>query len=193
MTGLQSIPIGRGQTGYQGAAIDTSNLLYEKNLGDVRVFNDTNPNTQARNSGFQVKCVLLRNKHNAALTPGQAIKFSTTTPGESGAPVSAVTDEFGVVDEYLPAAGVPVNDVFWCVLDGPTTVNIVTKSGAAAAGQLRMQASATSGKLDFIDLSPDDSTEAMNQAIYARAVTEGAIADGATTARVYLTKNPFGQ
>lgn len=194
MKGNQSNVMPRGSTLYNGATIDSSNLLYGNVLGNTGIFDDQNPNTQVTNSNLQVKCILLRNKHSVALTPGQAIRFSTTVMGESGAPVSALSQLFGVVDEYLPAAGVPVNDVFWCVIGGPTTANIVTVSGAQAAGQLPVQSSTTSGKVNFTDLAPGSATIAQAAAGFGyRAFTEGAIADGATTARIILNGNFFGQ
>lgn len=193
MWGNEDYPIQRGTTFYGGRTIDSNNLEGEKVKGQIRVFNDFNPTTRVLNSNNTVVCVLLRNKHSVALTPGQAVKFSGTVYGESGAPVGAVTDLFGVVDEYLPAAGVPVNDLFWCVIKGPTTVNMVTVSGAKSAGQLAVGPSATSGKLDFTGITPGNATVAQSNATYGtNAFTEGAIADGATTARVILNRSFLG-
>lgn len=197
MQSRDSCPFGRGETAYGiGGTIDSSNLLFAELLGASVSFQDDNPTTKAKNSQAQVLCVAMRNKTGGALLPGDVVLFSGTTFGETGATVtqSASPNVFaGVVDEYLPAAGCPNNDVCWIVVRGPTTAKITTKSGAAAAGGLVLMPSATNnGKLDFIDTTPDDDAEAMNQAIYGNFVSEGAIADLATTARVFVTRNPFG-
>lgn len=184
----------RGQTMYNGDTIDSANLKFANQVGQVRMFPDVTPSTKVLNSGLQVVCVLLRNKHSAALTPGQACLFSTTVTGETGAPVSALSQLFFIVDEYLPAAGVPVNDVFWGVVRGPTTANIVTNSGAKTAGQLAVESSTTAGKLDFSVLTPGNATVAQLAAFYGYlAFTEGAIADAATTARIFINRNFYGQ
>lgn len=194
MTGNLDIPFPRGETYYNGRTIGTDLSAEEKLIGMIRTFNDTNPTTGVANSKLGVTCILLRNKHSVALTPSQAIRFSGTVIGESGAPVSALSQMFGVVDEYLPAAGVPVNDLFWCPIKGPALVNIVTVSGAKAAGQLPVQSSTTAGKVDFTDAAPG--SDAIGQAAGGygyRAFTAGALADQATQARIIMTNPFFGQ
>lgn len=193
MWGNEDYPIQRGTTFYGGRTIDSNNLEGEKVKGQIRVFDDFNPTTRVLNSNLPVMAILCRNKHNAALTPGQAVLLSGTVVGETGAPVSSTTVLCGVVDEYLPAAGCPVNDLCWVVIKGPTTVNIVTNSGTKSAGQLAIGPSATTGKMDFTGLTPGNATVAQSNATYGTNwFTEGAIADGATTARVIGNRAFFG-
>jgi hypothetical protein len=49
---------------------------------------------------------------------------------------SAVLNEerIGVVDEWLPAAGVTVGDIFWVTVDGPTEVSHALSGTNIAAG-----------------------------------------------------------
>ena len=163
--GNLDIPIQRGSTYYNGRTIDTNDLApSQKIVGQIRTFDDVNPTTMVTNSNLPVTCILLRNKHSVALTPGQAIRFSTTVDGESGAPCDAATQLFAIVDEYLPAAGVPVNDLFWAVIGGPCTANMVTVAGAKTAGQLAVGPSTTAGKLDFTSLTPGNATVAQQNA-----------------------------
>jgi hypothetical protein len=185
----------RGETGYGGETIDSNNLLFGDQIGGVRAFPDINPSTGVVNSGLETVAMLCRNKIGSALLPGQAVLLSATVIGETGATVTQTGTPnvfFGIVDEYLPSAGVPANDIFWLVLRGPTTP-LITTSGGVSAGQLFIPSGTNNGKLDIIDATPDDSLEAMNQAIYATAVAIGTIASGATSARLCLRGNMYGQ
>lgn len=192
----------RGSTFYNGGTIDSNNLLGGNILGQLRMFPDKNPSPTSTSpnsstSNLQVTCIALRNKIGSALLPGQAVLFSTTTTGETGATITQTGTPnvlFGIVDEYLPAAGVPSNDIFWCVIKGPTTALMTTVSGAKAAGQLAVQPSASdNGKLDFTTTTYSTATIAANAAIYGNnAFTEGALADQATSARVILNKGFHG-
>lgn len=184
----------RGQTMYNGDSIDSNNLRYGNQIGLVQTFFDINPTTGAKNSGLPVTCILLRNKIGSALLPKQAVLFSATVIGETGATVtqSATPNVFcAIVDEYLPAAGVPSNDCFWGVIKGPTTALLTTSSGTVG-GQLYMPSGTDNGKLNVIDPTPDNDLAAMNQAIYALAVGIGTIASGATEGRVCLRGNWLG-
>lgn len=189
-----SVPMLRGTTAYGGNTIDSNNLLFGNQIGAVRAFPDTNPNTGAVNSELEVVAILLRNKTAGALLPGTAVLLGSTI-GETGTTVTQTGTPnvfFAIVDEYLPAAGCPVNDCCWCVLRGPVTANI-TASAGVSAGQLFMPSASDNGKLDAIDATPDDSLEAMNQAIYATAAAIAAITAAATTARLVLRNNMYGQ
>lgn len=188
-----SVPFPRGTTAYGGNTIDSNNLLFGNQIGQVRCFPDNNPNGTV-NSGLEVVAIAMRNKTAGALLPGQAVLFSSTV-GETGATITQSGTPnvfFGIVDEYLPAAGCPVNDVCWIVVRGPVLANITTSLGVSV-GQLFMPSAADNGKLDVIDATPDNDLEAMNQAIYATAVAMGAIAADDTTARLALRSNMYGQ
>lgn len=189
-----SLPFERGQTGYGGETPDANNLRFANQLGQVRVVPDQAPDG-TQYSGLQTTIMLCRNLTGAALLPSQAVLLSATAIGNTGATVTQSGTPnvfFGIVDEYLPAAGVPDDDVFWLVLKGPTTALITTSLGVSG-GQLFMPSASNNGKLDIIDPTPDNDLEAMNQAIYALAAAIGTIAVNATSARVCLRGNQYGQ
>lgn len=190
-----SVPMERGVTAYGGSAIDASNLLFGNQIGQVRAFPDVNPNTKVFNSGLETVAMLIRNVTAGALLPKQSVLLSGVTIGNSGATItqSATPNVFcGIVDEYLPAAGCPVNDCCWVILRGPTTV-LIDSSAGAPAGQLYMPSGTSNGKFDIIDPTPDDDLEAMNQAIYALGTAIQTVAAAATEARICLRNNQFGQ
>jgi hypothetical protein len=93
----------------------------------VKVFSDVDP--RATNTGIVlsnrlVTCVAVRNTSTGPLLPGTVVKFKKSAiMTEVDGPATAVADApLGVVDEYLPPAGVAVGDVFWLVTSGPTAV-----------------------------------------------------------------------
>lgn len=133
---------GRGQTlGGGNATLDSS---FGGNVaGFEKAFLDVVPQTGVTGvPNRYVRCIALRNETGSALTKGQLVKFRLG----SALSLAVTTDyQVAVVDEYLPSAGVPVNDVFWAVIQGPTSVvtaatpTVGTKlgvgtSGAAVAG-----------------------------------------------------------
>lgn len=109
--------------------ITTSNT-YDAQVGDGshilgvhKVFLDTNPATQSVTTNETVECIAVKNTSGGALLPKTLVKFklaATLTEVDAAADNSHV--RVGVVDEYLPAAGVPNNEVFWVVVRGPTTI-----------------------------------------------------------------------
>jgi hypothetical protein len=114
-------------------------------VGTQRWFTDTRPDGTV-NSNVQLKCIAVRNTSAGALTPGQVVKGKTTAllsevdgNGDVDSPI------IGVVDEYLPAAGVAVNDIFWLVVNGPTTAD---SSGTVNQGAfVSVGTSGTAGKI----------------------------------------------
>lgn len=109
-------------------------------VGVVKVFPDVNPTTGAIRSGRVKKCVAVRNTSTVSLLPKRVVRFAVGTAGT--AVFSAVdgyaaigNNEFvGVVDEFLPSAGVAVNDVFWVTVDGPTEVSVALSGSDVAVG-----------------------------------------------------------
>jgi hypothetical protein len=122
-----SPPFERGSTWYNGGTIDSNNLGGAQHEGKIWVFEDINvtPGTagaKPTRSNRPVKCMCVRNVSGIALLPKRLVRLQksglfflgrvdgyTTVTAEQGWPV----------DEYLPAAGVPNNDLFWVVIDGP--------------------------------------------------------------------------
>lgn len=135
---------GRGQT------LGITAPLYEAEVGDGsnltgarKVFRDEHPVTGVINSNRTVECIAVKNTSGSALLPGQVAKFkdSAILTEVDGLAVAATT-LMGVVDEYLPASGVPNNEVFWLVVRGPSTV---TKTATSVSAGAAYGPSATAG------------------------------------------------
>jgi hypothetical protein len=129
-------PFGRGTTLGVKSVSDGNSVV-----GSVKVFTDANPHDGSVYSNREVRVVVLRNRHTDPLLPGQLVKCNL----EEATGLAAAGDTLvAVVDEYLAAAGVKVDDVFYGVVTGPTKVLGLTASaedpvnigagGDAAAG-----------------------------------------------------------
>jgi hypothetical protein len=109
-------------------------------VGAVKHFPDVDPTTGKVRSNRVKTCVAVRNVSGAALLPKRVARFDIDTAGVAPfADVdgySAVTNEerVGVVDEYLPAAGVADKDVFWLTVAGPTEVAVALSGADVAVG-----------------------------------------------------------
>jgi hypothetical protein len=159
MSILNSDPwFGRGATLFSGpakyagmggtlASVDPTNGTAV--TGSQKVFTDTDPRTNSGGvllSNRPVTCIAVRNTSGTVLLPGTVVKFKKAAIlDEVDGPAAAATDApLGVVDEYLPAAGVANNDVFWLVVSGPTAITtaatlapgalVTATAGAAATG-----------------------------------------------------------
>ena len=136
-------PFGLGQTlgttTPNDSLVGLSSGAYGDNwVGAVKEFTDVNPVTGVVRTNRRKVCVAVRNKAGIALLPKRVVTFSTTA-GKLLSEVtgySAVTNEerVGVVDEFLPASGVAVDDVFWVTVDGPTEVSVALSGTDVAAG-----------------------------------------------------------
>ncbi len=143
MSGVyENMPFLRGFT--YGAADNTVALQYE---GKEYLHEDMTYGT-----GMNVRVRVCRNNSGGVLAPKRAVKFNLTAgkPWSDVAGYSTITAErSGVIDEYLPPAGVPSGDLFYVVVEGPTLVQ--TSSAAAAANSiavgdaLHAQTGATTG------------------------------------------------
>ena len=109
----------RGSTYYNGGTIDTNNLGGTQHEGKEYVFED---NTYGTNLYVTVRIV--RNVGAAALLPSRLVTFKAGYYGQrvDGYGTTTAQGVAGVVDEFLPSAGVPVNDLFYIVTAGPTKV-----------------------------------------------------------------------
>lgn len=128
-------PFARGETWYNGGPIDTSNLGGINLEGKEYVFEVNAPDdpTGADTSGRLIRVRVVRNVSGQALKGGRLAVFKAGDPYETQVDgyAYAVSDRpAGIVDEFLPAAGVPNNDLFYIVVDGPT---LVTQTHTAAA------------------------------------------------------------
>ena len=141
----------RGQVlGVTWKAYDADNGDGLKVIGSRSVFLDENPIAKKRLSNRTVECVAVKNSSGAVLVPGSIVKFrvhdgATTTPEDAGlayvSGAAASTDVlFGVVDEYLTSS-VPVDEVCWVVVAGPSAALKVT--GTAITANTSVNISAT--------------------------------------------------
>lgn len=126
-------PVARGDSFFKGGTADAAGGGHLEGL--VHVFPATDPDNRTirRNGGNNV-CVLVRNDSGGALLPGIAVKWKA---GKEGSAVDAFggsgnvnSHAAGFVDDHLPAAGVPDNDLFWIVVKGP---NKAYTAGSVAA------------------------------------------------------------
>lgn len=109
-----------------GQTLGVSSLADGKGwVGAVKVFTDVNPRTGLVRSARLKRCIAVRNTSTVAIKGKKLVVFKNGTISEvdgfyrdtDGVPA-------GVSDEYLPADGVAVNDVFWVTVDGPTEVSL---------------------------------------------------------------------
>lgn len=131
-------PFDRGFTFYNGETIDTADLGGKNIEGKEYVFESNrqidHTGATPDPSGRPVRVKVVRNRAAVALKPGRIVTWSaaSTAPfqtGVAGYATAVAGLVAGVVDEYLPAAGVPVGDLFYLVVDGPGKI----LSGATTA------------------------------------------------------------
>lgn len=126
----ENAPFGRGE-------YETTSGAHDNVIGRVYEFPDrlysssTTPGIKAGRLGSMVKCMLVKNSAGAALLPKRLVVRKTGTTGE----VDGYTDvsgerALGLVDEFLPTAGVPSNAYFYIVVEGPALA--LTDLGAGA-------------------------------------------------------------
>jgi hypothetical protein len=140
-------PFGRGETFYNGGTItaDTTQTGSAK-YGGAQMegkewdFEDISYNVTGQvgakpnRTNRLVRCRICRNVSGINLLPSRLANFclAGTSPALNGGQdfgsqvdgYASTTAQFvaGVIDEWLPAAGVPPDDLFWLVVRGPTTV-----------------------------------------------------------------------
>ncbi len=120
----------RGRTYLTGPnrTADTTSTSSVAIAGIVKSFKDMNytrtvgAQSNGYRSGGEVVCILVRNSSGVALLPKMAVTWKS---GKRGLEVDGYADFAadraiaGLVDEFLPAAGVANNDYFWLVVKGP--------------------------------------------------------------------------
>ncbi len=135
----------RGETYNNGGTIDLVNVGGVNLEGKEYLFEVNPPDdpTQSDTSGRSVRVKVVRNVSGVALKPGRLARFSaaSTAPYETQVDgyATVLTDRpAGVIDEFLPAAGVPANDLFYIVVSGPTKVvqGATTQSNVAIGDRL---------------------------------------------------------
>jgi hypothetical protein len=157
----------------RGQTLGITVTLYEAENGDGstvvgtrKVFRDEDPKTGALKSNRTVECIAVKNTSGSALLPGAVAKFKDAAIlSEVDGLATTSTALMGVVDEYLPAAGVPANEVFWLVVRGPSTV---TKTATSVAAGAAYGLSATAGSAAAQSTNP-----LLGYAIDTSATTSG--------------------
>jgi hypothetical protein len=110
-------PFERGATYYNGETIDSNNLGGVNLEGREYTFDDPD------GTGHKIVCRIVRNASGGALLPKRLAKFKSTHFGRRVDGYTVTTGAKGYpIDEYLPAAGVPNNDLFYIVVEGPARV-----------------------------------------------------------------------
>lgn len=90
-------------------------------VGVVKTFPDVDPRTGRVRSNRVKTCIAVRNGSGQSLQPKRAVAFKAGSFAEVGGYSRLTNDTVaGVVDEFLPTAGVSNNDVFWVTITGPT-------------------------------------------------------------------------
>jgi ketosteroid isomerase-like protein len=109
--------------------------------------------------GQTVTCRLVRNASGVALLPKRVVTWTAAYRGRRVAGYCRVDAEevAGVVDEHLPAAGCPTDDLFWLCVDGPHLVTMPASAVvdvvegdvmfALTATTAQQTASTTSGRI----------------------------------------------
>lgn len=159
----------RGQVlGILWKAYDADNGDGSNVVGTRKVFRDENPKTGALNSNRTVECIAVKNTSGSALIPGAVAKFKDAAIlSEVDGLATTSTALMGVVDEYLPTAGVPDGEIFWLVVSGPSTV---TKTATSVAAGASYGLSATAGSAAAQSTNP-----LLGYAIATSATTSGRI------------------
>lgn len=133
-------PFPRGQTFYNGATINTSDLGGQNLEGKEWEFEDidlSQTGAKPARTNRTVRCRCVRNVSGINLLPKRVVSYQTGgTDGRyavgrvDGYTTTVAQRAAGVVDEWLPAAGVVNNDLFWIVVEGPTKVLTDLAGGA---------------------------------------------------------------
>jgi hypothetical protein len=139
-------PFGRGST--LGVKDVTQGNTW---IGTIKVFTDANPHDGTVYSNREVRVVCLRNRTGNPLLAGQIVECNLEEATALGGGLITA-----VVDEYLPASGVAVDDVFYGVVTGPTKIDGLT----AAAGD-----TVTVGSGSGLALSETDTVTGMTRVL----------------------------
>jgi len=118
-------PFARGRTFFHGKTVDSADLPGTSIMGQVHVFQDTDPSDEAKHrSNGDVVAVAVRNVSGAALLPKTLVQYKTDAIGKEvdGNANSYSQLVAGVVDDHLPTAGCPDDDICWIIVKGPCIV-----------------------------------------------------------------------
>jgi hypothetical protein len=128
--------------------------------------------SKAPRSGGEVECILVRNASAISLLPSRVCVWKTNNQGKQVDGYSSLDSGqvAGVVDEWLPTAGVATNDYFWLVRKGPCLVrksldaNALVKDDYVIAITAATSQATTAGRITSI-LSTSNQTFCMSAAL----------------------------
>ena len=118
-------------------------------LGQKAIFNDLDYSSTSQIkpdlSQIEIEAVWVKNRSGGALLPRAIVKWHTSYPGTGIVDETTTNDvAAGVVDPYLPAAGVANNDHFWLIRKGPAKID--SDGAAITTGDLVQTAVTGYGK-----------------------------------------------
>lgn len=117
-----SIPFGRGETFYKGATIDTANYAGVGVEGVQHLFENTDPSSTppTKRDATPALAEAVRNVSGVALLPKRMVVYQAGFEHRrvDGYSRLEAKPAAGVVDDHLPAAGVPNGDIFWLLKRG---------------------------------------------------------------------------
>lgn len=90
----------------------------EWDFQDINLLSTSRPKPQR--SGNDVTCRLMKNTSGVVLYPKRIVTIDPDNPGYATglAAVGNADDLCAIVDEYIPSTGVPINSLFWAVVEG---------------------------------------------------------------------------
>ena len=111
-------------SGFGGINIQGKEFVFEPNSADAETGYPLGVNDPA---GRPIRVKVVRNTSGINLLPGRLVHYSTSDPNGYEVSVDGYCFEAsdrpaGIVDEFLPPAGVVPNDLFYIVTEGPTLV-----------------------------------------------------------------------
>ena len=126
-----------GPFGLGGINLEGKEFVFEPNADATT---PTYAQLGADPNGRPIRVKVVRNVSTINLKPKRLVRYQLATTGINletrvDGYTAAVTDiPAGMVDEFLPAAGVPPQDLFYLVIDGPTVGTSLT-TGTVAINQ----------------------------------------------------------
>lgn len=138
MADLHHPPFQRGETFGAATTSDGPDLEGREFWFEDIDYDNTTSAAKPRRSNREVLCRVVRNRSGIALVPRQLVQYSTT-PNEWGRRVTGYArvgagNVAGVVDEYVPSAGVANEDLFYIVRYGPAECRTGTTGVTLSVG-----------------------------------------------------------
>lgn len=187
--------LGRGE--YDSAGAYSSKVGAEVMFEDID-YSASTSGVRTRLTGHRVRCRLVKNSSGIALLPGRVAVFKAGTSQTEVDGMVATTGKSpaGVIDEYLPSAGVPDGSYFWLVMEGPCSpltslagdaTNVITEGNPVVALTAATSQATTAGRVAEISTfaaSTHLGSELLG--VLGRALSSRTTAQTNAAVRVYL-------